>query len=408
MKKDVKQFIYQGNGDQTYYFAPEQNNQEVLVLNSVFRRTSEINISKAFIELKGAGSVTNLTLYWDKTGVLTDFSNIEDNVNVEKLDFTTNIRDIARFDVTKVIATLLKEDDLQRNQRYILVADTIPTTDLDISISIYYDYKSGYKESKATLPFELDNADVSVDMSDGNMRAQFVVNNGYGRIPASVQCNYYSKRENDSEKVYLDNDTYEEIDYNFAKGWKLNYQQFLVKESSDLLLSDGESVAFYTWVNSQGLHIIFSEKYYAVLNGENKYLTKSQVVISEGGSLTTVIDGVSYEVIHKMDCRQQFDLEEIVVSGTEKKCVITDLVGNKITFDETTLATKENSTVFRLAKIEDNYSNVVNVLYDENGKLQSIQSVGGNTAHITYGSNGKIESVYELCNGSNITTSFHI
>lgn len=86
MKKYFKQFS-QGAGDNSFDVIT-QNGKKYIVINNAINKTN-IKISKAHIEInKENTSVCSAVVWWDKTGSLTDFSNIENNPNAVLVDVT--------------------------------------------------------------------------------------------------------------------------------------------------------------------------------------------------------------------------------------------------------------------------------------------------------------------------------
>ena len=77
-------------------------------------------------------------------------------------------------------------------------------------------------------------------------------------------------------------------DFKCGKGWKLNIQQYLVKEKKlDSLLSDGESASKFTYINSDGKHEEFLEKYqYEDSNGKTHFIQAADVHIDQDGNLS--------------------------------------------------------------------------------------------------------------------------
>ncbi len=76
-------------------------------------------------------------------------------------------------------------------------------------------------------------------------------------------------------------------DFNCSYGWKLNAQQYLIKEKyTDSLLSDNKSVGKFTYIDGNGNHNEFYERYYYLdSNNEKHYLIASQVHMTETGEL---------------------------------------------------------------------------------------------------------------------------
>lgn len=157
MLKHFKEFTQDDYDDAHYKFYPDFQGKKVLVLNNVFRKANEINISKAYVEINGASTATDISVYWDSTGNHRDASTLETNSDVIKLDYASEIGNAVRFDVTKALTTILKEKDLQRNERYFVLGNNILMTGITCSITIYYDHNavSGKRTRRFRLKFKM-------------------------------------------------------------------------------------------------------------------------------------------------------------------------------------------------------------------------------------------------------------
>ncbi len=387
MRKYFKQLPYATSGT-NYYDIVKINAKNAIVLNNVFSGQGKLNVSKAFIEIEGVQQAKYLSLYWDKTGSLSNFADLDNNnADVIKLDYVEkfdNESSLCVFDVTKVLATLFKNNENSKNERYILTGTDIPSTGINCSITIYYDTIFGIKDRKATIPFELKNLNSSVDLSDGSLHMKYVVNNGYGRVPATVIMYYNSNQETELDKIYLDNGSFIRINYWCGRSWKLNFEQYIVEEKSTEFMSDGESVAYYTWINAQGIRINFSEQYFATINGIKKYLKTSQVTANADGTFSYTENSITYSVKHIYKCDQLYKLNKIAISATETKIEILNVADSKTMFEQTDMFGINNVVIFRLKTIEDCYGNALNVSYDQLNRIKEIVSVGGNTVVIDY------------------------
>ena len=366
MKKDVKQFIYQGNGDQTYYYAGMYNNNETLVLNNIFRKNDIADVSKAYIDINCEYSVNALTLYWDKSGVATNFSNIESDSNFEKLDYTTSGSTLMRYDVTKVFYELQKAGTPFKNQRFIIMGKAfIPQEDEpDFKIVVHYDHKRGFRERTATVPFEVQNVKGFVDLFDKSVHFDVVDTVGSGRMPISVKHHYNSNSRREYDQISLENGSKKTVHYLCGCGFKLNYQQYLIVDSvASGTLSDGESNAYYTWIDAKGNYIHFAKK--AINN-----------VISCEQPFTLVLNGANYE--------------------------ITDISNNKLIFEPT-----NDSAVYRLKRMCDNFNNTITLSYD-GICLTEISSSSGDLVRFNYDedTNLMLNMVEVLDNDTQVITTF--
>jgi len=152
--------------------------------------------------------------------------------------------------------------------------------------------------------------------------------------------------------------------YKVGKGWKLNVQQFLVKEKDiENLLSDEKTNGKFTYVDANGNHHEFFEQFYYIdQSNEKHYLTASQVHIDMNGK-TTYLDplGVTYEVFTKV----------ITDSGLELKTDIEGFAGiNLINKDIDEITSLKNE----LASINASINELNNTKIYNTKKLNSLES----------------------------------
>lgn len=371
MKKYFKQFS-QGAGDNSFDIIT-QNGKKYLVINNAINKTN-IKISKAHLEIKKENiSAGSAIVWWDKTGALTDFSNIENNPNAVLVDVSVFINS-AKLDISKAIFESLKANELE-NERFIIDCGNVSLDDLTCSITVYYDDVLGLKDTKATLPFELGVIKGGIDLADKSMQFELVDTMGAGRLPVSVKHMYNSLRTTYYDFVTLDNGGAVVIDYKCGNGFKLNYQQFLVVDSVDSgTLSDGESDVQYIWINANGEKITFY-----------KNATTGKVTCEHNFTLTLDNDGI---------------------------IEISDLSNNKLEFEQVLY-----SRIYRLKRMIDVNSNKIVLTYNEFEDLSEIQSftnngstdVEINKVTLSYSATtGYIDKITETVNGVSVETTISL
>ncbi len=391
MRKYFKQLLQSNDETGSFNFNSNINGKNGLVFNATVERVNDIKISLAYLEIKGLQNASNLSFYWDETGELTDFANLDTANGVEKLDCSATSNATLNFDVTKVFVNKLEKGKLQTNTRFILAGNNIPTSGVSCALYFYYDYKFGKMEGTATVPFELKTANGYIDLSEGSLHMSYVANQGYGRLPATIKFIYDSNSETAGGKVYLDNNQSLNIRYCVCRGWKLNFNQYIVYEkseddenapdSNEYFLSDNESVGFLTWINAQGNQILFKERFYAEINNMKTYLDRTQVEAQDDGTYIYMYGDHTYYVTHEFACDKLFNMEE--VNG---KIIITDIAKNKMTFEFCGTTKYKGVTVYHLTRIENSYaiSNAINLEYNALGLLSKVTAVGGNTVTFEY------------------------
>lgn len=101
-----------------------------------------------------------------------------------------------------------------------------------------------------------------------------------------IYNSFLANLENDS--VDFDNKVINIPDFNCGKGWKLNIQQYLVKENGiNSLLSDGKSANKFTYINADGKHEEFLERF-KYHDSENNlcFASASMIHIDQDGKMT--------------------------------------------------------------------------------------------------------------------------
>ena len=132
-------------------------------------------------------------------------------------------------------------------------------------------------------------------------------------LPINIK-HAYSKFNKDNSFVLLRNGSQFELPKSFCgKGWRLNYQQFLVKENHSELF-DNETSNTYTYIDDIGNQIVFQEKFYYYSkedkNKEHKiYALASNVEIGQDGALTYTTNSGVVEVFTEITSNSDYVLE---------------------------------------------------------------------------------------------------
>ena len=191
-----------------------------------------------------------------------------------------------------------------------LSVSNIDTSALPEATLEYY-YKKEVIESQASYEFDAKKAGVGkINLSSGVMDFSFEdVTNNSKTLPLCVRHTFNSLDANCSQIKVPHLNSYKELpNFGVGKGWKTNFNQFIVKEANDSgTLSDGKSSSRYTYINADGNYIIFEQKYYWInSSGEKIYLPAESVFISQDGEL-------SY--LDEFGCYQEVKEETVSDSG---------------------------------------------------------------------------------------------
>ena len=110
-------------------------------------------------------------------------------------------------------------------------------------------------------------------------------------LPISVTHSYNSLDAGKASQIVPYFDEFKTLpENNCGKGWKTNFNQYIVKEpKADGIHSDKETSARFTYVNADGEFILFEEKYYIKDSDGNKsFIESNKVHINLDGDLEYV------------------------------------------------------------------------------------------------------------------------
>ena len=359
------------------------HNSNVLILESDFPLTKKQRFSKATLNVSCNITSDDISVYLDKNGNITDFTNLSQNLNAVKLDTLRRTEETNEFNVTRAFYELSKQETIPETQRFIVVGSNLQTVATPTHVlAIEYDENRSIRERKALLPFNTENVSGGINLAEKTLEFEIADTVGIGRMPINVKHVYNSRLTSNYDTVILDNGTKKNLFYCAGYGFKLNYQQYLIVDSAvNGTLSDGESSVQYVWVDAKGDLIRF-----------NKNATTNEITCEYNYTLTVNSDG-NYEISDLSNNRLTFSPSSD--SAIYRLTKITDSSGNYLTL---------NYSGINLISIVQNNANKVEIEYDEDSGVICLikETVNGSTMNVTFGANGDfcIEEVYFAKNGN--------
>lgn len=180
--------------------------------------------------------------------------------------------------------------------------------------------------------------------------------------------------------------------YKVGKGWKLNVQQFLVKEKNvENLLSDEKTNGKFTYIDTNGNHHEFFEQFYYVdQSNEKHYLTASQVHIDMNGKTTySDTNEITYEVFTKIITDSGLELKTDIEGFADLALLNKDIeeissLKNELTKINLTLTELNNSKLNLLSK---NNLLLTSRQITEDNELAQEKNIDLQKANITYYNN---------------------
>ncbi len=168
---------------------------------------------------------------------------------------------------------------------------------------IDYNYKKQVLQDQATYSIDAGRAgNGNVNLSTGSLCFSHEdVKSNAKVLPISVTHAYNSLNANKEEETVPFLDGCKILPkYNCGKGWKTNFHQYIVKETiKETSFSDKQTSARYTYVDAEGNHIVFLDKYYYKDDSNEKcYITSDLVKVDQDGKLSYLDSlGIVHEVI---------------------------------------------------------------------------------------------------------------
>ena len=127
----------------------------------------------------------------------------------------------------------------------------------NVEAHIKYDLKSSEKIGVKKEKVHCRRAgNGNVNLLNGNLKFihQDVIGN---KLPIEIKHVYNSLLANKENDSVIHNDgIYSLPNYNCGKGWKLNLEQYLLKETNYSLSDDNETSKIFTYINGEGNHEI--------------------------------------------------------------------------------------------------------------------------------------------------------
>ena len=225
----------------------------------------------------------------------------------EIIDYFQEINNLGYIciDITDELIDAIKSNENSLNFQITNITEEITFVE-DNQVIILHENSRKVIENNAFQEINVKNAGFGkVNLATGNLAFSHVDTNSKGIMPINIFHAFSSEMANKygddlSQKDY----TNFLNSYNCGKGWKLNFEQYLIKNKPiDSLLEDGETSGVFRYIMADGKIEEFKEKfYYEDNNGEKHYLYPKQILLSQNGNLTySDENGVVYEVKSKIE-----------------------------------------------------------------------------------------------------------
>ncbi len=173
------------------------------------------------------------------------------------------------------------------------------------AINILYDAQpdSGAKYTHISEGSYIKSGGGEVNLNTGNLRFKHAGTNCNSvALPTDVSLVYNSSMTDYDGSEFGKNIP---TDFNCGKGWKLNLQQYLVKQEGTP--ANGRKSREYVYIDGDGNHHTFDESYYAQTDSGREYLDRNEITIKPDGKLVRVQSGIEQEV--KTEIRSGTGLE---------------------------------------------------------------------------------------------------
>jgi len=268
-------------GEKIIITRDNESDEIIITYSPSFTTKENIKIKQAVLELPLVVKNSNIKyevdqVLPDKLIVIDQFQNASQE-NKVCIDISDEVQEILNNDEPSLILKI--KDSVEKNI----------TFSNDARVLVYYfDKRDDLKSSS----YEVDCKRAGkgkVNLSTGAF--SFVHNDlvsNQNALPIKINHVYNSFLANkDNDTVEFEDKIVSLPSFNCGKGWKLNVQQYLVKEKkANSLMSDGESASKFTYINAEGKHEEFLEKYqYIDDDGNPHYITASEVHIDLDGNL---------------------------------------------------------------------------------------------------------------------------
>lgn len=216
------------------------------------------------------------------------------------------------IDITdELIDTLkFKYEDLKiRIENY---AESL-TSDVEGQVIILYENSRKNVSENSYQDFDVKKAGSGkLNLSNGKFRFSHADTKENGIMPLNVSHIYNSHLANlEGDEVSKKDFCQSFNSYNLGRGWKLNFQQYLIKNKpQDVLLEDGETAGLFTYICADGNIEEFKEKFYYLKDNEKVYIMPSKIHFSQDGKMTYSIgEGEKYEVFSKIETDSGLSLQ---------------------------------------------------------------------------------------------------
>lgn len=171
----------------------------------------------------------------------------------------------------------------------------------DTGNEVIFDYDSikSFFEEKSIQNFDLGKAgSFNLDLNSGTSNLTHLDLSCFSNIlPVNLNHIYDSINYNSTgDTVVLNSGSKKLGNYRCGKGWKTNFHQYLIKEKNAELFDDNETAKKITYIDGQGNHIVFKEKYYYIKDKQKNYVHPADVSIDSTNKLKISVDNITYEV----------------------------------------------------------------------------------------------------------------
>ena len=334
-------------------------------------------------------NVHSITDPWDESSVTWNNMHNKYDSNVESIftpiGSTDNTRAITSFDMTSIVkkwyggkennGVMIKWNNENYDEGVLQYVACSKNYDLDNSttyrpyLTITYIEQNGIRPYMTYAPINYSNGSSNINYSNGNIVNKFLINKTVGsKLPINLEVVSNTSDVIKDESVV-------------AKGWKFNYNQYIVEETIDSMTylkyidNNGTTYYFYSkdgkYVNEEGIKFtIIKENTKYILSDEdgNK---KEFTDFSNKFILTKIISSDSLEINieylnNKLSKIIDSNNKEINISYSSDNILISS------DYDEVTLNISNNllnsiETKFGITNLYYNTNNIVNKIVDVNG-----------------------------------------
>jgi len=270
------------------------------------------------------------------------------------------------IDITNELSKSLKNNDSSL-QLVIKNGSQIEYTQSEAKVLIDYTLKKSKKYDNPLYEYDLKKTgNINVDLSIGSLNLKHSdISSNKNSLPIKISHVYTTlAADEEADTIVVNNEEKNIFPYNCGKGWKLNLQQYLIKDTKEGLANDKESSKIFTYIDGMGNHEYLLEKYYYIEGGEKKYLKLNEITIDLDGNLSYGNHDVKKEVISNTGLTLVSELEgfsniQLINKDAEDLATLNDeidqLTKSKLTYqiDKTSMEKEKNQLLVMMDEIND-------------------------------------------------------